>query len=120
MFNLKNVILAAGVLIVVLGIVNANLAIFGFGVLIGIVALFIIKTEEKLDAVSPAVPTPEPVKVPEPAPVVVKAPEPEVPPVVPAPIKQEVEKAAPAIKAPAVKAQPTAAPKKRGRKPTKK
>ena len=130
MFNFKNVILAVGVLIALLGIVNANLAIFGFGVLIGIIALFIINTEEKLDAVSPAVPTPEPVKVPEPvkapepAPVVVKAPEPVVPSVVPsvvpAPIKQEVKKAAPAIKAPAVKAQPTVAPKKRGRKPTKK
>lgn len=126
MFNFKNVILAVGVLIALLGIVNANLAIFGFGVLIGIIALFIINTEEKLDAVSPAVPTPEPVKVPEPvkapepAPVVVKAPEPVVPPVEHTQVKQEVKKAAPAIKAPAVKVQPTAAPKKRGRKPTKK
>jgi len=111
MFNLKNVILAAGVLVALLGIVNANLAIFGFGVLIGIIALFIIKTEEKLDAVSPVVPTPEPVNVPEP----VKAPEPVVPPVELTHVKQEVKKAAPAIKAP-----PVAAPKKRGRKPTKK
>jgi hypothetical protein len=121
MFNFKNIILAAGVLVALLGIVNANLAIFGFGVLIGIIALFIIKTEEKLDAESPAVPTPEPVKVPEPvkapepAPVVVKAPEPVVPPVELTHVKQEVKKAAPAIKAP-----PAAAPKKRGRKPTKK
>lgn len=120
MFNLKNVILAVGVLIALLGIVNTNLAIFGFGVLIGIIALFILKVEEKLDEVSPAVPTPEPVKAPEPAPVVVKAPEPVAPPAAPEPVKQEVKKPAPAIKAPAVKAQPTAAPKKRGRKPTKK
>ena len=122
MFNLKNVILAAGVLVALLGIVNANLAIFGFGVLIGIIALFIIKTEEKLDAVSPVVPTPEPVnvpepvKAPEPAPVVVNAPEPVVPPVELTHVKHEVKKAAPVIKAPAV----ATTPKKRGRKPTKK
>ena len=110
MFNLKNVILAAGVLIAVLGVFNANLAIFGFGVIIGIIALFILKTEEKLDAVSPVVPTPEPVNVPEP----VKAVESAAPAVDPEPVKQEAAKPAPAIKAPA------AAPKKRGRKPTKK
>jgi len=115
MFNLKNVILAAGVIIAVLGVLNANLAIFGFGVIIGIVALFILKTEEKLDAVSPAVPTPEPVTVPEPVKAAEAVPEPIAPAVVQEPVKQEVAKPAPVIKAP-----PAATPKKRGRKPTKK
>jgi len=114
MFSVKNVILGVGGFFALFGVINSNIALFGFGAIIAIIAFFFASPINKAGA---TIVTPEPVKAPEPIHVPVKVEE-VAPIVAPEPALQEVK--SPAIKSTAAKAQPTQPPKKRGRKPTKK
>jgi len=120
MFSIKNVILGIGVFFALFGIASSNIALFGFGAVIAIIAFFFADPINKAEATNVV---PEPVKAPEPVPEPVKVEEvkqevPVAPIVAPEPVLQEVKSLV--IKPAAAKAQPTQPPKKRGRKPTKK
>jgi len=127
MSSIKRLILGVGAFVALFGIATLNLAVFGFGVLIAIIAFFFAEPVDKLEDKAALAPEPvraaEPEKAPEPVkvaePVQVQEPvKPAAPPVVAKPAQPEVK--APAAKPAAAKAQPAQPPKKRGRKPTKK